>query len=265
MTDRDFSARVCENWIEPHSASRRIIDNQSLVVDVRDGLKHNSRASILVLDSGRSFVTLSPAMAESLSTELTHELDAAGIRSTFEGHGIRFNGADDIFYFSQDAENQLLAEATAEAGERQADKPKDGTVGEVEDVEIRALGPEDFASFSRFEASISESDKDEAFVELDHWEIVGAFVSRKQGPELVAVASAYPWQTSQLADIGVLTAPDHRGLGLGAAVVGDIARRILIRGYSPQYRCQGDNLASKATAASAGFTHFGTWDVIAQE
>lgn len=126
-------------------------------------------------------------------------------------------------------------------------------------VSIRVLGAADIKDFAVFQAANSADDLDEAFVELDHWAVVGAYAA---DGNLVAVATAYPWRDHPVADVGVLTSPDHRGQKLGSAVVRAVAQRVLRRGFSPQYRCEGDNDASKATAASAGFSHFATLRII---
>jgi len=44
-----------------------------------------------------------------------------------------------------------------------------------------------------------------------------------------------------------------------------MSARALADGYEPQYRCQLDNEPSIALARAAGFTPFGTWDVIRPE
>ena len=68
---------------------------------------------------------------------------------------------------------------------------------------IRHLDPADAAAFDGFQASAREEDLDAAWVELDHWQVFGAF----DGERLVAAGSMYPWSLDPaLADMGVLTA-----------------------------------------------------------
>ncbi|MFE7112564.1 GNAT family N-acetyltransferase [Streptomyces sp. NPDC057575] len=68
-----------------------------------------------------------------------------------------------------------------------------------------------------------------------------------------------------IANFGVLTLPAFRGNGQGRHVVRALARHALSRGHEPQYRCQLDNHASVAPAASAGLTAFGTWVVVSPD
>ncbi|GAA3868336.1 GNAT family N-acetyltransferase [Tessaracoccus defluvii] len=117
---------------------------------------------------------------------------------------------------------------------------------------------DDAATFAAFAAGCSAEEVDEAYVEVDHRVAFGAF----DGDAIVAASSAYPWgDGAAVADIGVITAPTHRGRGLGRAVVRATARHILGEGLSPLYRCQATNVASAATGRGAGFTLFGRWDV----
>jgi predicted GNAT family acetyltransferase len=88
--------------------------------------------------------------------------------------------------------------------------------------------------------------------------VFGTFVEG----ELVAAASMYPWSGTVLADLGVVTRPDVRGRGMARATVRAMSAAALDSGHEPQYRCQLDNTASVALAASAGFVRFGEWEVI---
>ncbi len=104
----------------------------------------------------------------------------------------------------------------------------------------------------------TEEDLDAAYVELDHWAVFGLF----EGNTLVCAASMYPWDDARIADLGVLTAEQYRGKGYAVKLVRSICRYALNQGYTPQYRCQLDNLASVGLAKAAGLSHFGKWEVI---
>ena len=167
-------------------------------------------------------------------------LDAAGVTSIADlqdqlaGGGVSLHDPDYLFYFP--ADTRVASDRLAAA---------------------RRLTIEDRAAFEAFQAEASEQDRDDAGVEIDHWAVFGCF----DGGRLVSVASAYPWESGRVADLGVLTLPDLRGRGYARAVVltiSDFSRR---EGYEPQYRCQLDNLASVALAKSCGFALFGRWIV----
>jgi GNAT superfamily N-acetyltransferase len=123
---------------------------------------------------------------------------------------------------------------------------------------VRRLTAEDAELFKAFEASATEQDLDDAYVELDHWRVFGALVEGK----LVAAASMYPWDNSKIADMGVLTLPEYRGQGHGKAVVQALAKHAYELGYEPQYRHQSHNLSSKGVALGCGFEFFGQRDVV---
>lgn len=123
---------------------------------------------------------------------------------------------------------------------------------------VRPLDEHDAEAFVAFHAAASEEERDAAFVELDHWAVVGAV----DGDTIAAVSSAFPWEDGPLADIGVLTAPSFRGRGHARAVVRAMSRIVLERDHQPLYRCAVDNAASAAVARSAGMVRFGTWSTL---
>jgi GNAT superfamily N-acetyltransferase len=120
----------------------------------------------------------------------------------------------------------------------------------------RQLGEADRAAFEAFQASASEQDLDDAYVELDHWAVFGSF----EAGRLACAGSMYPWDNAPIADMGVLTLPALRGKGHACALVRTMSRYARQQGFEPQYRCQMDNLASVALAKASGLMLFGTWE-----
>ena len=200
-----------------------------LRVAITDELRDDRRLMILDVVGGAVEVVMTPAVADRLT------LDPDDLAGSLAAAGIALHGADFVYYFPH--------------GDRPALDPA-----------VRVLTEADADSFATFVAANSEEDLDDAWVELDHWLVAGAF----EGDRLVSAASMYPWEGSRLADLGVLTAPEFRGKGYGRSVVRGISALALERGHEPQYRCQVDNAASVALAESAGLARFATWDVIAQ-
>ena len=220
-----FSSTVTDFW--------RVGAPGGVDVIVDDELPANRALSLLVPDDGGAVLTVTSALAAAAGI--------AGGRVTADELAIvlervPLNGPDHLFYFPVDQ------------------RPAPGSAS-------RRLGPEDAALFDAFTAAAPDDDLDEAFVELDHWLVVGTLVDGR----LASAASMYPWRESRLADLGVITLPEFRGRGLARATVRAIAAHALELGFEPQYRCQLDNAASIALAASAGLEHFGTWDVIHTE
>lgn len=124
-------------------------------------------------------------------------------------------------------------------------------------VEVRQLASDDASLFDEFMSQISVDDREDASVELGHWATFGAFVES----ELLAVASIYPWGGAAIADMGVLTMPRARGMGLASSLVRAMVDHAEGGGYEAQYRCQFDNVASTALAQSLGLTPYGKWEV----
>jgi RimJ/RimL family protein N-acetyltransferase len=182
---------------------------------------------------------LTPSVAETLGLSPAREtVTESDFRQALSGAGMALHGADNLFYFTESDKEALLRE-TAKS-------------------DVRRLTQDDAAAFTEFESSASEQDLDAAYVELDHWAVFGAFAQGR----LVCAASMYPWGNARIADLGILTLPEFRGRGHARAVVRALCRHAADQGYQPQYRCQLDNEASAALAASSGLTHFGTWEVV---
>ncbi|GCD93064.1 GNAT family N-acetyltransferase [Embleya hyalina] len=236
-----FPAIITDFWLTPSPTSRLLHEDGVFGVTVDTELDEDERLTILTTTDGRTRVLLIPAVAAAVGLESGDPVDETGFRQRLEQAGISLHGADNLFYFTDDALETLA--------------------GEPDDPSIRLLTGADKPAFDVFEAAASEQDRDDASVESDHWAVYGAF----EGERLVCVASMYPWNDAPLADLGVLTLPPYRGRGHARRVVRAISRHALARGHQPQYRCQLDNHASLALAGSAGLTRFGTWDVVSPD
>ncbi|MEB4613408.1 GNAT family N-acetyltransferase, partial [Leucobacter sp. M11] len=189
-------------------------------------LARESGTSVLLAD----WVAELPGVAEAS--------DEAELRAALTAGGIAMNGADDLFFLPEESRARLHGSADA--------------------AHVRRLSAADAAAFAAFTERAPEADVDEAYVELDHWAVFGAF----DGDEIVAAGSAYPFdEDTLLADLGVLTLPSHRGRGHAREVIHALARHALAEGFEPQYRCQIDNTSSVILAGRAGFQRLGTWDV----
>jgi GNAT superfamily N-acetyltransferase len=94
------------------------------------------------------------------------------------------------------------------------------------------------------------------YVEVDHPVAFGCLAD----DQLAAAASGF--ESRGFMDIGVLTMPAYRRLGLGRAAVGALCAWSIERGYLPQYRCDARNLASARLALSLGFRLYVTEEEI---
>lgn len=236
-----FSPTVAEFW-QAALGGDPLHVGPTFSLRVSPDLDADERVMLLATYDGRATAVVTPDMAERLGLNADAGLDLAGFRTRLAAAGVLLHGADHVFYFSE-AEKAALSLAPA-------------------DDNVRVLGPDDAAVFAAFEAAASPQDLDDAYVELDHWLVFGAFADGR----LASAASCYPWRGgSAMADLGVLSLPPFRGRGLARRTVRAMARRVIERGLEPQYRCQLDNHASVALAKAAGLTAFGTWELVSPD
>ena len=198
--------------------------------------KLNPKRPAMILEGIDGWVrtVLRPELIDRVSPNAVGVTSIADIQDLLERSGVSLHDPDYLFYL-----------------------PADTRVASDRSMAARRLTIEDRGAFEVFQANASEQDRDDAFVELDHWAVFGCF----DGDRLVSAASACPWENAPVADVGVLTLPDVRGRGFARAVIltiSDFSRR---EACEPQYRCQLDNLASVALAKSCGFALFGKWIV----
>src|SRR5699024_5821255 len=232
---------VVSNFWDRSLAGTVVAENESIRVTLDSQVPPEQAVGILTTQDAVR-VCLHPDVAAAAGLDRPPQrLEPARVLARLQDAGIRLNGADHLHYYSQAVAEQVSAESDAPG--------------------VRELTAADADLFAAFTAACAEDDLDEAYVELDHWLVVGAL---SQGA-LVAAASAYVWQDSALADVGVITHPEHRRQGYARAVVRAISRRLLLRGYQPQYRCFHTNTASAAVAVSAGMGRFGTWDTLPED
>jgi RimJ/RimL family protein N-acetyltransferase len=235
-----FSRTVIDYWLSHDSGVDDVMAGEYRVV-VDDSLPANRSLTILEPVGGGGILTLTPALAASLDLTAGSTVGGQALRSALEAANVSLNGADHLFYLP-----------TGEHAVARVEVVPEGT---------RQLTETDAETFAQFTAAAPADDMDEAFVELDHWLVFGTFADGR----LVSAASMYAWNGTQLADLGVITLPEYRGRGMARRTVRAMSARALTDGYEPQYRCQLDNEASIALARAAGFTQFGTWDVIRTE
>lgn len=198
--------------------------------------KLNPKRPAMMLEGmdGSVRTVLRPELVDRIGPRAAGDMSIGDIQDQWSRGGVSLHDPDYLFYL-----------------------PADTCIAPDRSMATRRLTIADRAAFEAFQADASEQDRDDAFVEIDHWAVFGCFNDGR----LVSAASAYPWESGPLADLGVMTLPDVRGRGYAREVVltiSDFSRR---EGYEPQYRCQLDNLASVALAKSCGFALFGKWIV----
>ena len=116
---------------------------------------------------------------------------------------------------------------------------------------LRQLTLDDAGALALLHQACPPEDVDEGYVEVDHEIAAGCFA----GDRLVAAASGYT--RAGFMDLGVLTEPAYRRLGLGKAVVSALCDWTLAKEMIPQYRCNVLNSASHGVAQGLNFRlHF---------
>ncbi|GAB3990209.1 GNAT family N-acetyltransferase [Nocardioides marmoraquaticus] len=220
-----FSPVVTDHWLAGHALPEGAY---AVVVEEVPPL----RQSLQLLEVGDGgLLRLTPERARQVGVEpgLTTrtELDAA-----LAGAGLALGSPDQLHYLPHGA-------APGPSG-------------------ARVLGADDADAFAALVDGCSPDDVEEAYVELGHDLVVGTV----DGDRLVSAASAYRWHDTPFGDIGILTAPDARGRGHGAATVRAMAREVAAAGLEPQYRCDDTNAASAALAARVGFRLFARWALL---
>jgi len=237
----EFPRTITEYWDRLFAYGEVIQAAEDLTITINATLNPQRRVMLLRQAGGMTHATLTPQVASLLSLQAgAQPLPLQRFRVRLAEIGVVLHDPDRIFYYS-DAMKSWLAREGEEAA--------------------RQLSGRDEAAFAVFQSGASEQDKEDAFVELDHWTVFGVFEQER----LVSVASMYPWGNAVIADLGVLTLPGFRGKGYAKALVRSISRHALSLGHQPQYRCQQDNSASTALAQAAGFSLFGMWEVVSSD
>lgn len=228
-----FSQSIADSWLA--GITKAELEPGWVRVVADEAAKHP--ISLLTLNDRCGIARIRPPLAAQLGVTNAELIDADILHAAIAAANIALNGADYVHYLPIETQQQLLAADCSE--------------------QTRQLTASDAEAFQAMIDSAPEDDIDEAYVELDHWLVYGTFVDGK----LVCAASMYPWDGTLLADLGVITPPKFRGRGYARETVRAMSAHALRDGYEPQYRCQLDNAASVALAASAGFARFGEWDV----
>jgi len=113
--------------------------------------------------------------------------------------------------------------------------------------QLRRLTQADAGAMQALHDANTPEDVDDGYVEVSHEMAFGCF----SGDTLAAAASGY--RRAGFVDIGVLTHPAFRRMGLGKAVTGAICAWSTANGLIAQYRCNTTNAGSEALARTLGF------------
>ncbi|WP_347218276.1 GNAT family N-acetyltransferase [Chryseobacterium sp.] len=241
MYTSPITSPIVQEYWKDQFQGEVLCNNPSFTLFLNDDLEEDSQIMTLEFPSGNSWAIITSKVFNHFKNVNLTTLDFEKFVSILEHKEILLYGADYIFHFPEEEKKHILNLNVPE--------------------NIRPLTEEDAEYFSVFESLSTEEDLDGAFVELDHWKVYGIF----ENLQLVAATSMYPWQDTQLSDIGVITLDQFRGKGYAQQAVQVISKAALQEGYEPQYRCQLDNTASVALAKKLNLSLFAKWNFIAPE
>ncbi|EAR10653.1 GNAT family N-acetyltransferase [Reinekea blandensis] len=230
-----INQRAYSYWQSVFGFSDQPANDETVNLYIADTLPSRHSLLKLVRHDDKTFVAVTRPCANQLS--LTPESCLPDIESAMSAQNLIWYDDDAMHYFSDTDEQALLRSPNP--------------------TNIRQLTEDDANVFDRFHARMPAEDWDEVEPELDNEAVFGHF---DQG-ELCSVADYYRWQQTPFADLGVITAPDCRGRGVGAAVVKALSAHALRRGLVPQYRAQLSNLSSLKISQRLGLQRFGLWTV----
>lgn len=240
----EFSNVITQFWLGPFVGTE-LVAGGDLHIVCNPELAFDRRVTFLARTGLPLQVTVTPEVAEKLELNGSPDLTESQLRAKLVAAGTVMHEPDLLFNFTVDAASSLAGD------------PPVQSLG----VQVCQLTADDQDLFAAFEGANSPEDLDVAWVSLADWAAFGAVVHG----ELVCVASAYPWGSGEVADIGILTSPHSRGQGYAAAVVRAISGHIYDQGLEPQYRTQPDNVGSHRTALAAGMTQYGVWETVTPE
>ncbi|OBU02622.1 GNAT family N-acetyltransferase [Morganella psychrotolerans] len=236
-SDPVFPAVITRHWEEEYQRGHVLVTQPSFRLMCRTDLEEGYDAMWLRM-AQEDRIQITDDLAGRLRLQQHPVMSRDEFLSRIAHNELHWGHADQFFYLTTQAESALLNAKFPDY--------------------VRTLTAADEAIFTRLCAENNEDDLEIAGVEPDHHLVYGVFKNR----QLVAAASAYPWETSRLMDIGVLTHPGYRKQGFASLAVRALSHAALQAGFTPQYRCQLNNEPSLALAEHSGFTPFAQWDFI---
>lgn len=237
-----FPQAITDFWYATFFKGVILYSDEFFSIIINPELSEDNRVMILNMAQNKTVAVLTPKMAAKSGLRAKRCYSEATFRRQLQASRIHLHRADYLFYLTEAEKEKLLHTDLAS--------------------NFRHLTEQDHELFSHFEFASSRQDLDDAFVELDHWAVIGALEHNR----LVSAGSIYPWMgNTTLADIGVLTLAPFRGQGHGRRVVRSIAQYACQQGAEPQFRCRLDQQEAISLAQAAGLTLFGTWEVISPD
>jgi hypothetical protein len=212
--------------------------DEAFTVSVNPGVTDENRVMVLEAIDGRKMAVLTPALADRLDLPRRPDLGEPAFRRILDEASATPNGADHLFYFPEAGRNSLLRAGVSR--------------------DLRPLTAQDEAAFTAFEDAASKQDLDDAYVELDHRAVFGAF----EQDRLVCVASMYHWEDRGSPTPASWRSRPSKARATRAKSSARSADMPMNRALSPNTDARSDNHASVALAKATGLAMFGKWEVV---
>ncbi|CPZ82162.1 Putative acetyltransferase [Mycobacteroides abscessus] len=183
----NFSPIITDFWRTYLRRGTILRDAVDFQLAVSPELHEDTELMMLQTVAGKTSAVVTPELADRAGFDGFPPVSDTELRTRLDKAGLSLHGADNLFYFTDEARATLLAELPT--------------------GDIRQLTADDAAIFNAFESAATEEDLDDAQVALDHWAVFGSFDNGR----LVGVASMYQWEDAPIMDLGVLVLPIFRG------------------------------------------------------
>lgn len=128
-----------------------------------------------------------------------------------------------------------------------------GEFRSVREANVRRLGTQDEPALRDLRSACSEGDWDHSALAPANEPLFGYFLDG----DLVAASGSDHW-TNDALNPGVLSRPDQRGRGFGAAVVSGVVESAIATGKLPLYQTLAANTASVRICERLGYRRYGT-------
>ena len=183
-----------KHWSDFYFSNNAVIKEADIEIFINDNLAEEDKLTVLTRAQGQTFISLTPEFASQIGLNEEPAIkDLASFRALLLKADIGLHSPDKVFYSLTPQLNKPMNKNTS----------------------IRRLTENDKALFVNFTQKLDAEELDNAWVELDHWAVFGLFLNE----QLVCATSLYPWQKTNIADLGVITLPEFRGKGMAKTLV----------------------------------------------
>ena len=234
MTLSPFETEILKAWTRRLGCSLRILSQPGTTLQPTDRHRKGQTLSLTLWHAGEHTVIQAPSALRGLIRAVLATLSP---QTSLEAEDLTGSLGNDTISTCEVTHFHYM--------NPESFRPVDPPAG----FRIRTLKRDDRFALNALQAACEPEAVDEAEVSVD--DTIG--MACTQDGRIVAVATGF-WFLSFM-DLGVLTHPDFRRQGLGAAVVTALAEWCQVRGIVAQYRYDARNAGSRRLAEKLNFEH----------